>query len=524
MREPRAHQHEALNLSIDQPAWFLDMEQRTGKTLIVTKTAAKHAHEGNIAGVLIMSWPSGTQHVWAEEWPKDWDGPPHNFVAWRSGKTKKEDLVNLLTAPEFLVVAMNCEALLTDLGWWFVGRFLKLRRLLVTVDEDWAKNPNAARTKRLLAIGRHPHAVLRRFLSGTAAAEGALDLFAPFQFLDPNIIGHRSFFTFRRRYTVMTTGYAAGGREFQTQAIDEQGRKLYQNLDELQAKIASYRFRVKRADISDAPAKTYQSRYFELTPKQRGVYDRLENEFVADLRVGEMPVSLMITRLLRLQAVSRNWYPAAKIGTICEACGGTGIVSTEECLRCQGLGMVVETTALERIDPDRNPVAEALTEELRVSSGPAIVWARFHVDVDDALAAAKDLGRRAVAYDGRVNSKGRADAYSGFQEGRYDCIVATTGSGLSRGHDLSRAEILIYYSNSYVLRDRLQSEDRAETLTRSISTGIIDLVGVDTRDGPIIEALRAKLDVSNYILGDTRDQDAVDGKALTAGTIMGEGR
>ncbi len=42
-----------------------------------------------------------------------------------------------------------------------------------------------------------------------------------------------------------------------------------------------------------------------------------------------------------------------------------------------------------------------------------------------------------------------------------------------------------------------------------------------------IPGAQVTLEVSNYILGDTRDQDAVDvlnGKALTAGIIMGDAR
>lgn len=501
MREPRAHQLAALAKTAELSAAALFMEQRTGKTLVAVKTAALHAARGAIDGALIIGWPNGVQFVWEEEWPKDWPaGRKWRFITWRSGKMANAEamatLAAALTAPEFVVVALNCEAMLTELAWKFIGKFLAKRRLIVIADEDFAKNPGSARTKRLLAIGRHPHAVYRRFLSGTPAAEGSADLWAPCAFLDWQLLGHKSFFTFRNRYCVMTTGYGAGGREFRAQAVDETtGAKLYQNLDELRARLDRFSFRVRRAEVSDAPPKTYVSRYFELTPKQRRVYERLNGEYEAELSRGTVPIALQITRLLRLQMITRGYYPPESVGSPCE-CNGD-----PDCSKCEGLGIVIERTKLERID-DRNPALEALTAELTANPGPLVVWARFRQDVSDVLDAALALGRAAARYDGSVPAAEREQAYRAFQRGEIDLLVATTASGLSRGHDCSRAEAMIYYSNDYALRNRLQSEDRAESLSRTTSTGIIDLIGIDTRDGPIVAALRAKREVAGYLQGD----------------------
>lgn len=497
-RAPRLHQLQALAKTADLRAAALFMEQRTGKTLVAIKTAAFHASSSAIDAALIIGWPNGVQHVWNEEWPKDWPTEmPYRAVTWRSGKMRNDELTTIVAAPEFVAVFMNCEALLTDVAWKFIGKLISKRRLLVIVDEDWAKNPGAARTKRLLAIGRHPNAVYRRFLSGTPAAEGSLDLWAPCAFLDWRLLGHKSFFTFRNRYAVMTTGYGPGGREFKTQATDPRsGAKLYQNLDELRGKLDAFSFRVRRADVSDAPPKTYVTRYFDLTAKQRRVYERLNTEYEVELSRGTLPISLQITRLLRLQMISRGYYPPEMVGAPC-VCMGVD----PECDACQGLGVVPTRTHLERID-ERNPALEALSAELEANPGPLLVWARFRQDVTDIISVAANLGRVVNRYDGTVPATTREASYRKFQTGECDLLVATISSGLSRGHDCSRAEAMIYYSNSYVLRDRLQSEDRAESLTRTASTGVIDLVGVDTRDGPIIEALRSKREVAAYLQGD----------------------
>jgi hypothetical protein len=368
-------------------------------------------------------------------------------------------------------------------------------------NSSYMKTPGSAITKRMLAIGRHPHAILRRILDGTPSSEGSLDLWAPCAFLDWRLLGHKSFATFRNRYAVMTKGYAAGGREFQTQAVDAEGRKLYQNLSELREKLKSFSYRVLYSDVAQSPEPEYRSCFFELAPKQRRVYDKLDNEFEIELAGGSMPVALQITRLIRLQMISRNYYPPVTVGAFCPACAGEG------CERCDGMGMIIDTTRLERIAAV-NPALEALIEDAATYAGhPIVIWSRFVQDCEDVAEALRGLGRRVARYDGTVSARDRAAAYDGFRAGAFDTIVATTSSGITRGHDLSKSgnewtRAAYYYSNSYVRRDRDQSRFRTEALDRPFPVEIIDLIGVDTRDAPIIASLRAKLDISNEILGD----------------------
>lgn len=504
-RQANPHQVEALRLSVERETFALFMEQRTRKTKIVTDTAAIRAARGDINGALVVAWPNGVQHRWNEDWPLDWpEELPYKAIAWRAGKTTKDELRELLNFDGFAAFFMNSESLLrSDLAWSFVQHFLKHRRLLVAADEaSYMKTPSAGITKRMLAVGRHPNAVIRRILDGTPASEGSMDLWSPCAFLDWQLLGHKSFFTFQQRYAVMTTGYAPGGREFKKQAVDpETGLKQYQNLDELTAKLKTFSYRVRRRDVSNSPDPEYRSVHFELTPKQRRIYERLDAEFELELSVGPMPVALRITRLLRLQMISRNYNPPAKLGAICRVCNGTG------CADCNYFGMIIETTKMERIDDSSNPSLEALVTEALQYTGPIVVWCRFIQDCEDAASALFAAGRRVGTYNGTVNEKGRIATYDGYRNGALDTIVATTSSGITRGHDLARSggdwtQAAIYYSNSYVRRDRDQSQDRTESLDRPFPTEVVDLIGIDTRDGPIVESLRAKLAVASEILGD----------------------
>ncbi len=154
------------------------------------------------------------------------------------------------------------------------------------------------------------------------------------------------------------------------------------------------------------------------------------------------------------------------------------------------------------IDPNKNPAIAALTDILiSTRRAPALVWARFHWDVADALGAAAAAGRKAVRYDGTVSDDDRRSALEAFQSGAVDVAVGTAAAA-GRGLPWHRAETLIYYSNAYSLRMRRQSEDRAEHLTKSLGTEVIDLIAKGTVDEHVVDTLRAKRSVAEEVMAD----------------------
>ena len=67
---------------------------------------------------------------------------------------------------------------------------------------------------------------------------------------------------------------------------------------------------------------------------------------------------------------------------------------------------------------------------------------------------------------------------------------------------MTEAENTIYYSNSYDLEHRLQSEDRNHRIGTKGNVNYIDLEAIGTIDKKIISILRAKKKVSDMILED----------------------
>ena len=64
------------------------------------------------------------------------------------------------------------------------------------------------------------------------------------------------------------------------------------------------------------------------------------------------------------------------------------------------------------------------------------------------------------------------------------------------------ASTVIYYSNSYDLEKRLQSEDRAHRIGQTGSVTYVDLVAEKTIDERIIKSLRSKINIANEIMGE----------------------
>ena len=75
------------------------------------------------------------------------------------------------------------------------------------------------------------------------------------------------------------------------------------------------------------------------------------------------------------------------------------------------------------------------------------------------------------------------------------------------GITLTAANTVIYFSNSYDLEIRLQSEDRAHRIGQTNKVTYIDLVAKGTVDEKIVQALRTKLNLAQEVLGDEKWKD-----------------
>ena len=141
--------------------------------------------------------------------------------------------------------------------------------------------------------------------------------------------------------------------------------------------------------------------------------------------------------------------------------------------------------------------------------GKAIIWATYTHDIKKIREAlAEKYGEDSVAnYYGETPQDERQEIVERFQDKdsplRFFVGQPRTGG---YGITLTAANTVIYYSNSYDLEIRLQSEDRAHRIGQTNKVTYIDLVSPQTIDEKILGALKNKIDIAGQVLGeDARD-------------------
>jgi SNF2 family DNA or RNA helicase len=139
------------------------------------------------------------------------------------------------------------------------------------------------------------------------------------------------------------------------------------------------------------------------------------------------------------------------------------------------------------------------------SDGKIIIWANYRHDIEAIkIALSKEYGMTAVGmYYGDTDMDERKRVVAEFQdpESEMRFFVGNPSTG-GYGLTLTAANTMVYYSNSFDLEKRLQSEDRAHRIGQTKNVTYIDLIAVNTIDEKIVKALRSKIDIATQVLGE----------------------
>lgn len=466
--KPFDHQFKAFDMSRDMRDYGLLMEMGTGKSKVFIDTAVYLYTTGQIDAVLLLA-PKGVYRNWQDnELPRHFptEHVPCMWTYWSS--TAKPELQaswkNLKAFNGLKWFNMNIEALAYEKGAEFAMAYAShyKGRILIGIDEStMIKNMSSKRTKMAIRLGKY--ASHRRIMTGDAAPQAPTDLYAQCMFLNPNLLGFSSFYAFRSRYCVLREMKLGPGRTFMSIVG-------YQRLEELQQKIKAFTFRVTKDECLDLPPKIYKTYDVELTPEQKKVYSDMKSLCVAVLNGQVVTAELAITQILRLHQI---------------VCGH----------------IKDDSGTVHRIPDNR---MNALMEVLEEVSSKVIIWAHYVVNIQDIVAELKKkYGDEAVVhYYGGTSDEERVYAMNAFQNNpkvRYFVGNPATGR---YGLTLTASPTVIYYSNSYPLEHRTQSEDRAHRIGQESKVTYIDLVCRGTVDQKIIEALRAKKQISALVMGD----------------------
>jgi SNF2 family DNA or RNA helicase len=359
------------------------------------------------------------------------------------------------------IFVINVEAFSSPRGARMAGRFLVQNPdNMVIVDESTTiKNRKAQRTKNLMVLTKYSK--YRRILTGSPVTKSPMDLFSQCNFLDERALGYNSFFAFQNRYAIVQKRMM-GARSFQ----EITG---YRRLDELNERLFNFSTRILKEECLDLPDKIYTRRNVELTDEQAKVYMQMKKLALAQLDGELATTESVLTQIMRLQQICCGFFQP-DVG---------------------------------KIQPLKNNRLSELTSITDELSGKAIIWASYTHDIQQICQTLRDrFGPDSVAlYYGETPQDERQEIVNRFQDVN-DPLRFFVGQPKTGGYGitLTAANTVIYYSNSYDLEIRLQSEDRAHRIGQKNAVTYIDLVSPNTIDEKVLNALRSKIDLAGQVL------------------------
>lgn len=468
--KPFKHQYDTLVETWEKLSWAFFMEMGTGKSKLLIDTAGLLYVNQNLDTVVVIA-KKGEYANWAHtQFPEHL--PPEiknqvflfstSYYRTAAGKREFKKLIEPSSDRKLRVIVINVEALATAPG----REALKLvyetskEGVMIAVDEcTCVKNIKAKRSKEVYVWAAKSK--YKRIMTGTPITQSPLDLWGQCLVLGRSMLGFKSFYAFRGRYAELET------KHFGPRAI--QVVKRYVNLQELSRLLSTFSTILTKADCLDLPPKVYKRIDVQLSKTQQDLYNQMRDQAMLELDGHEVEVTNVITQIVKLHQI---------------ACGQ----------------LKLDEKTYHSIENNRLP---ALMELLEDYPGKVIIWANYRQTLEDVVEALREkYGDETVGpYYGGVPDKERAETIKRFQDPNDSLrfFVSNPQSG-GYGLTLTEANLVVYYSNSYNLEHRLQSEDRAHRIGQDDKVTYVDLVSPDTVDIKILDALRKKKNLADMVI------------------------
>ncbi len=427
------------------------MEMGTGKSLTALAVAGALYNAGRTKRVLVVA-PLSVVGVWDEEFGK-YAAYDYTLAVLNGGGEKKADTLRHLTGNSLHVAVINYES-----AWRLEKELTAWHPDLIIADEGHKiKSHNISASKAMHRLGAA--AKYRLLLTGTPVTNKAIDVFSQYKFLDPRIFG-QSFYSFRNTYFFMT-GYGNHTPVLKKTMEPELARRMH-----------SIAFRATKAECLDLPSTTDIVRKVALEPRAVKLYQSLVQESYAELSEGEVTITNVLTKLLRLSQLTG------------------GFIGSDE------------SSAAEQISTAKLDVLEDIIDSAIEENRKLVVIARFVPELDAICAM---LEKKRINYSlikGGV--KDRDEQVARFQNDPDVPIfvgqIATAGLGLT----LTAASTMVFYSLDYSMSNFEQCKARIHRAGQRMPCTYIYLTAQGTVDEKVLKALKNKANLAKTLVDDYR--------------------
>jgi SNF2 family DNA or RNA helicase len=315
-------------------------------------------------------------------------------------------------------------------------------------------------------------------LNGTPIANHPGDMYTQGYIMDPKILECENYYQFRARYGVM-------GGYMMKEVVK------WVNLEDLQRRFSPFVLRRLKVDCLDLPPKLEPVTFTAvLTPRTWEIYKEMREELIAWLTESTVSTAAQaVVKALRLSQVTSGFIGGVQPATLDD---DTPEAETKEISR-------------EKLDLFLDWLDRQIEEDPNFK---LLVWSRWRAEVERLY---NGLNTWTIPlHIGRIWG-GQTQAERSYALQLLDprstpngpvVVIGTPASG-SMGLNLAGAHTVMYLSNDYSLKTRLQSEDRVHRPGQIYPVSYFDMVAVGpqgqkTIDHIILKALRKKEDLANY--------------------------
>jgi SNF2 family DNA or RNA helicase len=407
--------------------------------------------EKKITRVLVVA-PLSILGVWEEEFHR-FAGFSYDLSVLTGSGAKRADAIRNLKGDVLQIGVINYESV------WRMEKELSIWQpdMIIADEGHKIKTHNISASKAMHRLGAK--ASYRLLLTGTPVTNKAIDVFSQYKFLNPRIFG-QSFYAFRNRYFDMV-GY---GNHTPVLKRFMEG--------ELTEKIHSIAYRATKDECLDLPETTDIIRKVELEPTAAKLYQCLVKESYAELKKGEVTITNVLTKLLRLSQLTG------------------GFLGSDE------------NPATEQVSGAKLVVLEDLIDSVLEEGKKLVIIARF---IPELKAICRLLEKKGVRYSLIMGSvKNRDEQVAQFQKDPEVPVfvgqIATAGLGIT----LTAASTMVFYSLDYSMSNFEQTKARIHRAGQKMPCTYIHLVAKGTVDEKVLKALKNKANLAKTLVDDYR--------------------